>query len=192
MYGRGQTMGDPLFGIKGQALAIHAMLCDDEPSWAPWDDEYRCYKVEIESRPMYNGRERGICLLVRRSLSEMDTLHLFFSERRSSDGIMLLSWVAPHPYNVPDFPWNMKDEAGNDWPFVDEGFSYGEIGKVVNRIQEKCKEFYRQMAAEDERQKNLDVEKAKIHANNVARREARIVEAHDPQPHTRGPHDPRN
>lgn len=159
MYGRGQTMGDSLFGIKGQALAIHAMLCDQEPDWAPWDDEYRCYKVEIESRPMYNGRERGICLLVRRSLSEQDTLHLFFSERRSSDGIMLLSWVAPHPFNVPEFPWNQKDGDGVElYPWQDEGFSYGEIGKVVSRIEQKCREFYAKMEKRDEENKRREQE----------------------------------
>ena len=92
------------FRLKLSGLAwqvLHAI--DGEPSFAPWDEAKGEYKLDCETTAFYNGRERGFCLKVAHEerFARGGFLYVCFAENRSSDDIVVYSWIGRHMINPP-------------------------------------------------------------------------------------------
>ena len=103
MYSR-ETIFDPSFGIRPKALAIANMLNYREPLYAPYQKfrDGEVYKVDVKfySSPLYNGRERGICITMSIGFSDKDAISFWFDENRNSDGIFVQE-INPNLLNPP-------------------------------------------------------------------------------------------
>ena len=132
---------DPAFGINNQALAVLHLLADREPDFAEYGDGG--YNVLLNTRPWYNGRERGI-LISMDSIGEMSKiLHIAIFEHRNSDDICCLKWETDTMYlNYPDD--NAIDRAykGQNKHYADASFKYGEIGECANYIYDTLADYY--------------------------------------------------
>lgn len=98
-----QTCADPSFGLKAPALAVLQLLAAEEPTFATWNDEHEHYEVNIKTFPWYNGRERGICLVVFRGYGSESggCLCVVVTECRNSDDIVIQTWQQRHLFNQP-------------------------------------------------------------------------------------------
>lgn len=114
---------DTTLGLSEQATAVMAMLSKREPDFVPYKDSE--YIIEINSSAWYNGRERGICLVVRRMLSDKTCLIVTFGECRGSDGIFVDAW-------------DMTDKAYQER----KEFGYGRTDLAVRHILNVMETFY--------------------------------------------------
>lgn len=128
------SIADPTFGIGRQARAVLAML-EREPDFAEYKDGF--YEVRIQTRAWYNGRERGISLVVQR-LGYRGCLVITFGEHRNSDGIFVDSWeMATPPRNSPT-AGDFSDEAYK----ARRSFDEGQAGRAADHIYELMSAFY--------------------------------------------------
>lgn len=131
---------DLTFGINSQALAILQLLAGQDPTFADWDGVG--YGVEIQTFPWYNGREKGVCLVMKpRSYKQKDLLHIAFGENRGTDGIFVETWEAEEPFNCPTLE-NRDDKVGDEACKNRMSFPYGQIGRAAERIVGYMAEFY--------------------------------------------------
>lgn len=94
---------DPSFGVNNKALAI-ALIIDLEN--IPGISTAHA----ISWSPFYNGREKGICLAVRKPDSRnYITKYWVFGENRNSDEIFLDTFILGIALNPPTVK-DMKDE----------------------------------------------------------------------------------
>jgi hypothetical protein len=132
------TIGDPTFNLNPQALAVLAMLSRREPAFAEYDKDLGTYKIEIETSPWYNGRERGVCLNVRRSFSDKTCLLITFGEHRNTDGIFIDCWVHKGHFMNPPTLKDYNDKAYKGRHTV----NYGRVDLAVEYILDKMKAYY--------------------------------------------------
>ena len=92
-------------GLNSVAWAVLHNL-DGEPTFAPYDHETHRYEIDCSTSAFYNGRERGFCLIVRKNWTDRKALYIMFSEYRSSDHIIVYSWVGNAELNPPQVPPN--------------------------------------------------------------------------------------
>ena len=105
-----QTIASTTLGLKSQALAVLAMLAQQEPDFAPYDEKQHEYDYDCTTSAWYNGRENGISLVVRPRFRKVEkSLVITFSEVRNSDDIFINSWEDSSVYflNPPTI---------SDWP----------------------------------------------------------------------------
>lgn len=88
---------DTTFGIKEQALAVLHSLSSLDLEDMTGDDG-----AGIATFPWYNGRERGVCLMVAKAFLSRECLLITFGECRSSDSLFVDAWTAARPFNAPD------------------------------------------------------------------------------------------
>lgn len=133
-----RTVADLTLGLSAQALAVLAMLAQNEcDGLAEYDETGRDYKIEIRTSAWYNGRERGVCLEVRPSFSSKEALLITFGEHRNSDCIFIDSWrVVTHFLNPPTVA-DFSDEAYENRSTV----PYGNVADAVSIIRDKIAEF---------------------------------------------------
>jgi len=125
------NIADPTFGLTAQSLTVlHALAgwdLDNIIGRLP-DEEKRHW--ETHTYPMYNGRERGICITFGKWIStNCRILHIFFSECRNSDNIVVTWWFADRPFNAPEL--NTDDET---WTKNHAFFPWGRVDQVVQHI----------------------------------------------------------
>jgi hypothetical protein len=131
------SIADLTLGVGKQARAILALL-EVEPDFAEYSEGF--YQIDIDTRAWYNGRERGVSLVVRR-MGFKGCLVITFGEHRNTDGIFVDSWEMPHaPMNGPTVA-DFSDEVYNVWN-ARTMFHYGEAGKAAKFIYEKMSQFY--------------------------------------------------
>jgi hypothetical protein len=139
----GQTIADSTLNLSGQALAVLAMLSQREPDFATYDKQYQHYNYEATTSAWYNGRERGVSLVVRRSIVDKKCIVLTFGEVRNSDSIFIDSWehdgVFMNPPTIDDFP----DKAYAERQYVD----YGRVDLAVDLILHKIAAFFESLPA---------------------------------------------
>lgn len=109
-------------------MAVLAMLAE----WDLDDD-----RVEIQTWPWYNCRERGVCLEVRASLGAETALLITFGEGRNSDHIFIDTWTHKGFFLNPPTVAAFTDEAYARREYV----NFGEVGKAVKIIYVKIKAF---------------------------------------------------
>lgn len=137
------TCANLTFGLEPQAMAILHMLAGREPSFARWDPEFKHYDVRIETFPWYNGRERGIALVVHRNYGcSGPCLILTFGECRNSDDIFVEQWEQDcAPFNCPTIE-NRSDKNAARAYYNRWVCDFGNIGKAAEHIIEAMAEWY--------------------------------------------------
>jgi hypothetical protein len=131
-------IADHDLGLSDQALAVLAVLSRDEcDGLAAYDQESKRWKVEITTSAWYNGRERGICLQVRPSLTSKRALLVTFGECRNSDSIFIDAWVVERYFLNPPTLEDFTDDAYAARQYV----PYGQVGAARALIRDKIKLF---------------------------------------------------
>ena len=132
-------IADATLGLNAQALAILAMLsrspCDD--LGAEYEEKFHEFKIEIKTFAWYNGRERGVLLEVRPSLSSKRALLITFGEHRNSDSIFIDAWEVNEFFLNPPTVADFTDEAYKARTWVD----YGNVAKAIEVIRDKISAF---------------------------------------------------
>jgi hypothetical protein len=134
---------DPTFGLNSQALAILHMLAGREPDFATYTNGR--YNIDVQTFPWYNGRERGVCLVVRHSLGSLRALHVAFGEERMSDAIFVDTWEDDLPNNSPTLEGanqEVYDKAYRDR----KHFNYGRVGDAAEFVYEAMRCYYEAQA----------------------------------------------
>jgi hypothetical protein len=141
-----QSIGDSTFGIGYQARAVLAYLDRREPTFATYKNGL--YDVSFETRPWYNGRERGVVISMWSPFSEaiekFGALHVAFFEHRNGDAICTLVWETELTY------WNgpVADQKTLDLAYgegdVAARFSAGAVGEAAEWIHVQFEDFYEQ------------------------------------------------
>jgi hypothetical protein len=81
-------MIDLTLNIHPQAMALlHALSDIDEQ--LEFDSDVLYKDCRIKTSALYNGRERGICLTVQKTLRDNKVLGFFFTECRNSDQLFV-------------------------------------------------------------------------------------------------------
>lgn len=137
----GHDRADPTFGIGSQARAILHFLTDAEPSFATYEDGY--YDIRIETFPWYNGREKGICLVVQpRYTGTPRALHITFGEDRRTDSIFVDTWEDTTPFNCPTLEG--ADQEAYDKAYQNrKHFNQGRVGDAAEYIIEAMEGYYK-------------------------------------------------
>lgn len=125
--------------INAQAMAILHLLSSHEVAdvGAHYDIPSQTYTYQADVSAWYNGRERGICLIVRESFLSTRCLILTFGEARSSDAIFIDAWEHEGRFLNPPTVADFSDEAYADRRSVPNG----EIGTAVNVILDRIRDF---------------------------------------------------
>jgi len=144
---------DTSFGLNSQVLAVAYYMSKMEPNFAEYKDGV--YKIRLETKPWYNGRETGFVVSMCAKFFGNKFLHIACFEHRNSDNICLLKWETEtaywnHPLENPelfDLAYGGKDKTKYD---VAASFGYGEVGDVANWIYNEMKEFYEETKEKEE------------------------------------------
>lgn len=91
------------FGVDHQAraflpVALYALERIDDGVDGPGK---RLRAVDIRVSPLYNGRERGISIVLCSHTAPDNALVLCFGEERNSDRLFLWPWQTKAPFNMP-------------------------------------------------------------------------------------------
>jgi hypothetical protein len=146
------AIADTSFNIKAPALAaLHLLAARDKMDLVPTHlvkklAEHK-HRIQAETFPVYNGRERNVCLVLSYALDrENRKLLLMFGEVRNSDGNFLQKqkiFGSPFVYDQP----TMKD-------FTDESyierlhFDHGRFDQLIAAILGAAQEFYGEIIKE--------------------------------------------
>ena len=131
---------DLTFGLNPQALAILHMLAGRDPEFADYENGH--YDFHMKTFPWYNGRERGICLVVSPSyVGAPRALHIAFGEDRRSDAIFVDVWEDVTADNGPTLR-DASPEAFEEAYQNRKHFNYGQIGQAVEAIFKAMELYY--------------------------------------------------
>lgn len=134
------SIGDLSFGLSKQALAVLQVLANSEPTFASYNEKARAYDCWISTFPLYNGRECGFCLQMRRLplQSAEPALHIFIAECRNSDSLFVWHWEAliggsgaPTVASAPEDSYAQRRVLG-----------FGRIDLAVEAVHKIAKDFY--------------------------------------------------
>ena len=103
---------DLTFNIHPTALIIARLISVDVPT-------ENKHKFKFLTFPFYNGREKGICLIVSDKFTDSDGTFIVFGEHRNSDNIFIDVWKKNLPYNCPTTEKDFTDEAYESRKFFD-------------------------------------------------------------------------
>lgn len=145
-------IADPSFNLKAQALAaLHLLASRDKLELVPGhlvksftDHKHR---IVVETYPVYNGRERSVCLMLSYAMDKKcRKLLLMFGENRNSDNLFLqasrLTKLA-----VYDQP-TMSDFPEETWR-TRRGFDYGRLDLLVDAVIADAQQFYNEVMTEE-------------------------------------------
>jgi hypothetical protein len=116
------SIGDMAYGISAAARGILALLCEVEEPFGPW-------QFVSTTAPFYNGRERGICLMISTQVYS-PVLCVSFGEARDSDALFLEYWVISR---TPMNPVGLKDRPERAYK-ARQSFSAGRLDLVTKEI----------------------------------------------------------
>ena len=149
------SIGDTSLGIGVQAQAVLQYLSGMEPDFATYKDGL--YDVRLETRPWYNGREKGICISMEPYFGitlgyggQSKCIHIAIFEHRNSDHIVALTWETEGFYwNGPqgDFDQALTLAYGEDGDksTADGSFDYGDAGKCAQWVHTVLGNHYRKV-----------------------------------------------
>ena len=141
---------DPTFGINNQAIAVLSFMENFTPDFVG-----SIFNVRFETKPWYNGREKGIVISMIVNFNK--TIHIAFFEHRNSDRLCCLKWITDTPYyNHPldDSDVYTKAYKNGDKYSVDASFNYGGILPCAEFIYDEFEDFYNDFVEkEKEKQK---------------------------------------
>jgi len=138
------AIADLTLGMGSQARAVLQLLSDREPDFAEYEDgEYQIY---METKPWYNGRERGFVLSMRRDYprNESGVINIAIFEHRNAGHLVGLSWRTDGiPFQngvVADA--DTLEIAYASYPQPDAEFAHGRIGECAEWIYEQLESHY--------------------------------------------------
>jgi len=140
-----QHIADPTFNIKAQVLAVMQLLAQRGPAFANYNKKYGDYRVYFETKPWYNGRERGLVITMGPRLIGGPYLHIAVFEHRNSDQLCTLRWETEHNYwNHPLEDPEIFEKAYHGKTKYDTAASFGcgEIGKCADWVYGEFEDFY--------------------------------------------------
>jgi hypothetical protein len=137
------AIADLTLGMGSQARAVLQLLSDRGPDFADEDGDYQVY---METRPWYNGRERGFVLSMRREYprDESGVINIAIFEHRNADHLVGLSWTTD---SIPFQNGVVADDETLDiayanYPEPDAEFPHGRIGECADWIYERLESHY--------------------------------------------------
>lgn len=136
---------DLSFGLNSQALAVATLLANREPDFADFDGELKSYDAIIETYPWYNGREKGVAIVMRRGWGSPRRFVLVMAECRNSDDIVVEEWEQDDPYNGPTLKGRIGALGADADQAVYAGrkyIPYGRIGKAADYIYGRMSVWY--------------------------------------------------
>ncbi len=114
--------------IKPLAMSVLALIAGSQ-----WGLQAPRFNTDVATYAWYNGRERGIALVVKQRNKKR--LVFTFGEQRNSDSIFLDKWEDDDSWVQPPTLENFTDETYKKRRY----FEYGECGKtalaIVNDIR---------------------------------------------------------
>tara|TARA_R100000306_G_C4360297_1_gene134912 strand:+ start:128 stop:556 length:429 start_codon:yes stop_codon:yes gene_type:complete len=136
-------MIDTTMGMNNQAAALMEFMKGTEPDFVTWneigDDE-----VSFETKPWYNGRERGFVLSMedKRFGTKNKAINIAVFEHRSSDDLVAWAWLsngfAYNEIGLDDVEFNDDDLPAYDNHSVD----YGRIDIMAKWIYDTLANYY--------------------------------------------------
>jgi hypothetical protein len=132
-------LADATLGLSAQALALLAILARRECSnISAWDKTAQEYEADIKTYPWYDGRERGVVLVIRFDFVSKKALCITFGECRSSDDIFVDHWVMEersflNPPTIQDQPEETFERR--------KTFPYLALEPALKYIEMRAKEF---------------------------------------------------
>lgn len=129
---------DFTFGLAWQSRVILEMLKefkDTEP--ATKGKSISELDIDIRTRPLYNGRERGICLIVTPHEILGESLLIFFAETRGGENAFIQHHVTNTPSNPPTMS-NFTTESYQDRTYYKES----QLAKAAKDICKLIGKFY--------------------------------------------------
>lgn len=145
-----KTFADSGLNLNAQALAVLAILANLEPGFDGED-------YDSTSSAWYNGRERGVCLVIRRWGAEK-CLCIVFGECRSSDSLFIETWTHKGHFMNPPRIEDRPEKAYQSRETV----AFGRIDLVVSKIVNMVEKF---VDAEDKRAAKAERKPAQILPN---------------------------
>lgn len=91
-------MIDSTFGLSRPARTLMTLL-DREPTFLETQESVDT--VRFMTYPWYNGRERGVALVMYHSRTFAPSCVVVFGEERRSDAIFVDTWATEHPFDPP-------------------------------------------------------------------------------------------
>ena len=128
--------------INPCAWIVAEILNTFEPQFALYDQN--TYQVEFETKPLYNGRERGLVFSMKSMKSpKMPQLNIFVYEHRKSDGICATVWegVTFNGWGSEDIP--ITDEQYRNGEWVEHVEEYDGHYKMAQWIYDCFKNHYK-------------------------------------------------
>lgn len=132
-----QRLFDPTFGVQPQAIAVAHLLSLYESSIFEDCEAETIERVEFRTYPYYNGRERGIALVITDWIGSKGLI-INFGENRNSDSIFVAHLEAKTPYNCPSVAeGTITEEAYQSRKY----FAYNEGYKAADYITGLVKKY---------------------------------------------------
>ena len=137
---------DPTMGMNNQARAVMAYMDNMVPDFA-WDTEaLDHYDVRFQTRPWYNGRERGFVISMAADwFGDGTVIHIALFEHRNSDQICTLAWETDSFYynGIPsdEDTFDLAYHGGAKFD-VAASFKPGAVGEAADWIYHTLEEFY--------------------------------------------------
>lgn len=133
------NIGDPTLSIQAQATAILALLSERAPEFAT-NKQATKYDVEFRTYSWYNGRERGISIVMHLPSLAPHVHVVTFGEERGSDQIFVDSWGMPFkcygdPPELKDFSEKVYKQRKN--------FRMGQCGQAAEFIYNQFAKAYK-------------------------------------------------
>jgi len=127
---------DFTFGVQKRAMKIAWHLQETTMFQLKDDDFYKKLDYEVKTYPFYNGREKGICLIISPVTTSLECLFVVFGEGRNHDGTFVDIWEGDVPFNNP----TIDDFSEEDYQ-KRQVFKYNDVEGVENYIHTKIKEY---------------------------------------------------
>ena len=138
---------DMSFHIHPCAHAVGTLLAYREPDFAVWDEKAG-YLAWFETKPWYNGRERGLCFIMQpERVPGARAIFLAVFEHRCSDDIVVEEWIENGlPLNEVSLASReaaLGSKAADAVYRARKTFPNGAIGKVADHLYNRMASFYK-------------------------------------------------
>lgn len=125
------------------AWIVAEILNTFEPDFADYCQEFCTYNVEFETKPLYNGRERGLVFSMNNMRwQKMPQLNIFVYESRNTDNICATVWEGKtfNGWDSKDIP--ITDEQYRNGEWVEHHEFYNEHYKMAKWIYVRFAKHY--------------------------------------------------
>jgi len=134
---------------------VAQILEDMETTFLPFKDNY--FGADFTTKPMYNGRERGLVFSMKIHGVSGHDLNLWVYEHRNTDDICITSFEGTI-YNglasVNDIPNSEKKYENGDW--IEKSFDYNKYYECAEYIFNRFAEYYISFARDMKQYRDYD------------------------------------